>query len=233
VQVQKEKGVDLIPVGDFTYYDHMLDMAVMFGVVPTRYGHSGGAVPLATYFAMARGNDRAPACEMTKWFNTNYHYIVPEIGEAAPYLAENKPLAAYRLVKSRTGIAGRPVVIGLYTFLKLAKGFEASKLADKVEQFLPVYIEMLSQLEQEGVDWVQIDEPSLVQDVSEEQFRLIEAIYASIRKEVPGLRILLQTYFEAVDSFERVAQLPVHGIGLDFVYDGGANLSALERHGWP
>lgn len=93
---QKEKGLDLIPVGDFTCYDHVLDAASGFGLVPERFGHTGGPVPLSVYFAMARGNERAPACEMTKWFNTNYHYIVPELDGSEPVLAENRSLAAWR-----------------------------------------------------------------------------------------------------------------------------------------
>ncbi|WP_159882136.1 5-methyltetrahydropteroyltriglutamate--homocysteine S-methyltransferase [Paenibacillus puerhi] len=230
---QQAKGLDFIPLNDFTYYDHMLDTAVMFGIVPERYGHPGGKVSLDTYFAMARGSAGAVASEMTKWFNTNYHYIVPEIGESKPYLAENKPLAAYRFAKEQAGIEGRPVVVGLYTFLRLSKGFASSRLAEKAEQFLPVYVQLLQELKQEGVQWVQIDEPALVQDTSLEQLRLVQHIYAELRRQVPDLRILLQTYFEAVDHFEQVAALPVAAIGLDFVHDGGKHLEQLERHGWP
>ncbi|SDD40038.1 methionine synthase (B12-independent) [Paenibacillus sp. UNCCL117] len=230
---QQEKGLDFIPVNDFTYYDHMLDMAVMFGIVPARYGHSGGPVSLATYFAMARGSAQAVASEMTKWFNTNYHYIVPEVGDLQPYLAENKPLAAYRFAKQRAGIEGRPVIVGPYTFLKLSKGFAASRLAEKADQFLPLYVQLLQELEQEGVQWVQIDEPALVKDMKAEELELVERIYAGLRAQVPGLRILLQTYFEAVDHFDRVTALPVDAIGLDFVHDRGRHLEALERHGWP
>ncbi|MEK8132305.1 5-methyltetrahydropteroyltriglutamate--homocysteine S-methyltransferase [Paenibacillus filicis] len=230
---QQAKGLEFVPVNDFTYYDHILDTAVMFGIVPARYGHEGGAVSLATYFAMARGSSNAVASEMTKWFNTNYHYIVPEIGDSQPYLAENKPLAAYRSAKERAGIEGRPVIVGLYTFLKLSKGFASSAFAEKVEQFLPVYGQVLQELKQEGVQWVQIDEPALVQDTTPEQLALVERIYAELRRQVPGLRILVQTYFEAVEHFERVAALPVDAIGLDFVHDRGQHLEALERHGWP
>lgn len=233
LEVQKAKGLDSIPVNDFTYYDHMLDMAVMLGVVPARFGPTGGTVPISTYFAMARGNENAAACEMTKWFNTNYHYIVPEIGEAVPCLTENKPLAAYRFAKSRAGIEGRPVIVGLYTFLKLSKGFPSHHLTDQIERFLPVYVELLKQLEQEGVAWVQIDEPALVADTKAEEFERVELIYNTIRDRVPQLNIMLQTYFEAVDNYERLVNLPVGGIGLDFVHDSGANLKSLKQYGWP
>lgn len=233
LRVQQQKGLDFVPVNDFTYYDHMLDMAVMFGIVPERFEHKGGAVPLDVYFAMARGNKQATACEMTKWFNTNYHYIVPEIGEEAPYLAENKPLQAYRFAKERVGVEGRPVIVGLYTFLKLSKGFAASRLAEVAERFLPVYIQALAQLQEEGVRWVQVDEPALVQDTTEDELQLVEHIYNAISQAVPKLSIVLQTYFEAVDKLERIVRLPVAGLGLDFVHDRGRNLPALEQIGWP
>ncbi len=231
--LQKDKGIDLIPVNDFTYYDHMLDMAVMFGIVPERFGYTSGRVPLSTYFAMARGSSEAPACEMTKWFNTNYHYIVPEIGEQTPSLTENKPLEAYRFAKERAGIDGMPVVVGLYTFLKLSKGFGEKELGPKVEQFLPVYVQMLKELEQDGVAWVQIDEPVLVMDMSDADIELVTRIYQEIAQAVPSLSIMLQTYFEAIDRYEQVVQLPVQGIGLDFVHDSGANLQAIAKHGFP
>lgn len=233
LKTQQEKGIDWIPVNDFTLYDHMLDMAVMFGAIPKRFAYEGGPVSLATYFAMARGNAQATACEMTKWFNTNYHYIVPEIGGTKPVLTENKPLAAYRFAKSRAGIEGKPVVIGLYTFLKLSKGFAPELLGERLELYLPVYVEMLKQLEQEGVQWVQLDEPALVTDVPEAELELVERVYEAIRKEAPQLRIMLQTYFESVDHYERIIKLPVHGIGLDFVHGGEQNLRSLEAHGYP
>jgi 5-methyltetrahydropteroyltriglutamate--homocysteine methyltransferase len=155
LQKQKEKGIDIIPVGDFTLYDHMLDTAVMFGFVPKRYDYSGGEVPLQTYFAMARGNQSAVACEMTKWFNTNYHYIVPELGDVKPSVTENKPLLAYREAKEHLGIKGKPVIVGPYTFIKLSKGYASEHLTDKVMQLVPLYAKILRELAQEGVEWVQ------------------------------------------------------------------------------
>ncbi|RQW11765.1 5-methyltetrahydropteroyltriglutamate--homocysteine S-methyltransferase [Paenibacillus rhizophilus] len=230
---QQEAGIDLIPVGDFTYYDHMLDTAVMFGIVPQRYRYDGGPAGLDLYFAMARGNSRAAACEMTKWFNTNYHYIVPEIGDIQPVLTENKPLAAYRFAKSQAGIDGKPVVIGLYTFLKLSKGFALSEIRSVAERFLPVYVQLLQELEREGVAWVQIDEPAVVTGLREEDIRLLSDIYGALHSAVPGVSIMLQTYFESAEPLEALLKLPVQGVGLDFVHDGGANLEAIERLGWP
>lgn len=233
LKTQQEAGIELIPVNDFTFYDHVLDTAVMFGIVPPRYGYEGGEIGLDLYFAMARGNAEATACEMTKWFNTNYHYIVPEIGAQTPQLTENKPLAAYRFAKSQAGIEGKPVILGLYTFLKLSKGFEAGDIAKTAARFIPVYIELLQELKQEGVSWVQIDEPAIVTGISTAELALLQSIYTDICSSVPGLHIMLQTYFEAAEPLEALLGLPVQGLGLDFVHDGGANLASIERHGWP
>ena len=233
LKTQQEAGIELIPVNDFTFYDHVLDTAVMFGIVPPRYEYDGGKIGLDLYFAMARGNAGATACEMTKWFNTNYHYIVPEIGEQTPRLTENKPLAAYRFAKSQAGIDGKPVIVGLYTFLKLSKGFPAEDIAQVAARFLPVYVQLLEELKQEGVSWVQIDEPAIVTGVSAEDLSLLETIYQEIAASVPGLNIILQTYFEAAEPLDALLKLPVQGLGLDLVHDGGANLESIERLGWP
>ncbi len=233
LKTQQEAGITLIPVNDFTFYDHVLDTAAMFGIIPTRYGYDGGEVSLDLYFAMARGNTEATACEMTKWFNTNYHYIVPEIGNQTPRLTANKPLAAYRFAKEHAGIEGKPVITGLYTFLKLSKGFPAAEIAQVAERFLPVYVQLLQELQQEGVAWVQIDEPAVVSGLTIEESALLESIYSRIAAEVPGLQLLLQTYFEAIEPLEALLKLPVQGIGLDFVHDGGANLGSVRRLGWP
>ncbi|WP_438491376.1 5-methyltetrahydropteroyltriglutamate--homocysteine S-methyltransferase [Paenibacillus sp. IHBB 3054] len=233
LKTQQQAGIALIPVNDFTFYDHVLDTAAMFGIVPPRYAYDGGDIPLDLYFAMARGNSAAPACEMTKWFNTNYHYIVPEIGEQTPRLIENKPLAAYRFAKEQAGIEGKPVIVGLYTFLKLSKGFAADQIAEVAARFLPVYVQLLQELQQEGVAWVQIDEPAIVTGLTAEEVELLGTIYREIAAAVPGLQVLLQTYFEAAEPLEVLLELPVQGIGLDFVHDGGANLASIRRLGWP
>jgi len=121
---QRDKGIDLIPVNDFSYYDQVLDTATMFGIVPKRFAYAGsGPVPLSVYYGIARGTKDATAGEMTKWFNTNYHYIVPEFDGAVPAITENKPLAAYREAKQELGIEGKPVLLGPLTFLKLSKGY--------------------------------------------------------------------------------------------------------------
>ncbi|USG63312.1 5-methyltetrahydropteroyltriglutamate--homocysteine S-methyltransferase [Brevibacillus ruminantium] len=233
LQKQKEKGIDYIPVGDFTCYDHMLDTAVMFGLVPKRFPYEGGVVPLQTYFAMARGSQEAIACEMTKWFNTNYHYIVPEIGDRTPTLTENKPLLAYREAKEKLGIKGKPVIVGPYTFIKLSKGYVPAQLPALILQLVPLYQQILRELEQEGVEWVQLDEPILVSSLSKEEMETVSYIYKQLHEAAPHLNIMLQTYFDSVEFYPDVINLPVQGIGLDFVHGIGQNLRYLTTCGFP
>ncbi|MFB5265223.1 5-methyltetrahydropteroyltriglutamate--homocysteine S-methyltransferase [Paenibacillus enshidis] len=233
LQTQKEKGIDVIPVSDFTYYDHVLDTAVMFGLIPERFGYAGGEPDLSVYFAMARGTREATACEMTKWFNTNYHYIVPELEDTEPKLTKNKPLNAYLEAKAELGIEGRPVLVGPYTFLKLSKGYAAEQLGSWIDRLLPLYGQVLRELEAAGAEWVQIDEPSLSTTLEAEELKHVSHIYDRLRTEAPGIKLMLQTYFEAVDHYESVTALPVHGIGLDFVHDGGRNLQAIRDYGFP
>jgi len=233
LQKQKEKGIDYIPVGDFTFYDHMLDTAVMFGLVPSRYGYEGGVVQLPTYFAMARGNQTTVACEMTKWFNTNYHYIVPELGEVKPALTENKPLMAYREAKEKLGIKGKPVIVGPYTFLKLSKGYEPKQLPALILQIVPLYVQILQELAQEGVEWVQLDEPVLVTSMTNEEMETVSSIYKQLQEAAPELRIMLQTYFDSVECYQEVIKLPVAGIGLDFVHGVEQNFQSLATFGFP
>lgn len=226
-------GIELIPVNDFTYYDHMLDTAAMLGIVPKRFAYEGGAVPLPLYYAMARGDRGAAACEMTKWFNTNYHYIVPELHDAEPKLVVNRPLDAYRELKAKLGVEGKPVIVGPYTFLKLSKGYAAAQIDLWIEKLLPSYIQMLQELEAEGVPWVQLDEPILVTSLSADEMTRVEHIYRRLAEAAPGLRIMLQTYFEAVEHYERVVALPVQGIGLDFVHGAERTLQSLSEFGFP
>ncbi|WP_341278846.1 5-methyltetrahydropteroyltriglutamate--homocysteine S-methyltransferase [Paenibacillus sp. FSL H8-0537] len=233
LQLQKQAGIDLIPVNDFSYYDHILDTAAMFGVVPERFGYTDGPVSVTTYYAMARGNKTASASEMTKWFNTNYHYIVPELKGITPALTENRPLIAYREAKEKLGIEGKPVIVGPYTFLKLSKGYAASELATVAAQYVPLYAQVLRELEQEGVQWVQIDEPSLVTDVSDADLALVQSIYAQLHEAAPKLNLLLQTYFESVQHYAAIAALPVQGLGLDFTAGAEKNLQQLESIGFP
>lgn len=230
---QQEKGIDLIPVNDFSYYDHVLDTAAMFGIIPKRFSYEGGAVPLSVYYGMARGTKDATASEMTKWFNTNYHYIVPELSDASPVLTENKPLTAYREAKEKLGIEGKPVIVGPLTFLKLSKGYSQSEFDSWLDRLLPLYVQVLQELAAEGVQWVQIDEPVLVKKLSGPDIQRLKTIYETFAASVPNLNIILQTYFESVDQYSEIVALPVKGIGLDFVHGLSGNLSSIKTLGFP
>jgi len=231
LQTQLDQQIDIIPVSDFTLYDHVLDTAVMFNWIPKRFKDVHD--PLDTYFAMARGTKDAVSCEMTKWFNTNYHYIVPEFEKGAQYrVTRNKPLEDYKRAKAALGTETKPVILGLYTFVALAKGYEQQDIKGIYSQMTPLYIQVLKELEQEGGKWVQIDEPALV-TASHEEAAAVKEIYQTITEEVPGVNILLQTYFDSVDAYEELISFPVAGIGLDFVHDKGKNFEHLKAHGFP
>ncbi|KAB7672997.1 5-methyltetrahydropteroyltriglutamate--homocysteine S-methyltransferase [Bacillus sp. B1-b2] len=228
---QQEIGIDLIPVGDFSLYDHVLDTSVMFGIVPKRFQNNDGNTSLETYFSIARGTKNAVASEMTKWFNTNYHYIVPELDDAKPFLVENRPLTFYKEAKDELGIEGKPVLLGIATFLKLGKGYEQEEFALLIKKFLPVYIQVLKELQEAGVNWVQVDEPIFVKDLSEGDYQAISQAYELIAAAVPEIKIIIQTYFESISSYENVIQLPVDGIGIDFVHEDSLNI--LRKYGFP
>jgi 5-methyltetrahydropteroyltriglutamate--homocysteine methyltransferase len=233
LQKQKDLGIDLIPIGDFSLYDHVLDTALMFGLVPKRFDYEGGIVPLETYFDIARGTKNAVASEMTKWFNTNYHYIVPELENAAPVLAENRPLLFYREAKQKLGIHGKPVILGPVTFVKLSKGYNKNQLKAVVDQFVPLYAEILRELQDEGVEWVQLDEPILSTTTTKEELELFREVYQKLYEAAPTVKVIVQTYFESAEHYEDITSLPVQGIGLDFVHDHGQNLAALKKYGFP
>lgn len=235
---QNKLGVSVIPSNDFSFYDQVLDTAVMVGAIPDIYGWNGGPVPLATYFAMARGaqgkeqaascghahhgHDNAhgvPALEMTKWFDTNYHYMEPELTRDQKFsFASRKPIEEYEEAKA-LGYQTRPVLLGPVTFLKLAKskdaGFNPLTLLDRL---LPVYIDVLRELAYRGAEWVQIDEPCLVLDLDIVAQQALHYAYAEIASAVPQLKVMLATYFGSLGSNRDTAlALPVAGLHLDLV----------------
>jgi len=231
---QKSLGVTVIPSNDFSLYDHALDSSVMVGAIPESYDWKGGAVALKTYFAMARGaqgeghgadcghahhGHGAAAQEMTKWFDTNYHYMVPEFHQDQTFkLSSRKPIEEYEEAKG-LGYRTRPVLLGPVTFLKLGKSadpaFDPVSLLDRL---LPVYIEVLQELAVRGADWVQIDEPCLVLDLDEVSRNALRKAYARIALEVPRLKIMLASYFGALgDNLETALALPVAGLHVDLV----------------
>ncbi|MDI1264629.1 MAG: 5-methyltetrahydropteroyltriglutamate--homocysteine S-methyltransferase, partial [bacterium] len=231
---QKKLGVTIIPSNDFSFYDQVLDTSVMVGAIPDIYGWTGGNVPLATYFAMARGaegveHDHActhahhghgvPAQEMTKWFDTNYHYMVPELTNDQQFtLASRKPIKEYDEAKA-LGYQTRPVLVGPVTFLKLAKSKDANfDPLSLLDRLLPVYIEVLRELAALGAEWVQIDEPCLVLDLDQTARDALHRAYAGIAKEVPQVKIMLATYFGGLGANrETTFALPVAGLHLDLV----------------
>jgi 5-methyltetrahydropteroyltriglutamate--homocysteine methyltransferase len=233
LQKQQDLGIMMIPVGDFSMYDHVLDTSVMFGLVPERFEYSGGKVSLETYFDIARGTQGAIASKMTKWFNTNYHYIVPELDNAIPTLVENRPLQFYKEAKQKLGIDGKPVLLGPVTFVKLSKGYKECELKTVIDQFVPLYADILRELQEEGVEWVQMDEPILSTTLLKEEVVLLNEVYQTLNEAAPNIKVILQTYFDSVDHYEEVVSLPVQGIGLDFVHDHGQNLAALKKYGFP
>lgn len=223
--LQKQLGVTHIPSNDFSFYDHVLDTAAMVGAVPERYAWRGPQVDLPTYFAMARGAARKPgradaaAMEMTKWFDTNYHYIVPEFTTKQTFsLGSLKPIEEFLEAKA-VGVHTRPVLLGPVSFLLLGKakamGFDPLSLLDRI---LPVYESVLRQLAHAGADWVQVDEPMLALDTRDEARRAFSSAYERLSEVSSGLRILVATYFEGLTANLLAAlSLPVAALHLDLV----------------
>ena len=219
-QLQRDAGLDYVAVGDFSYYDQMLDMSAMLGAIPSRYGFKGDMVDFATYFAMARGSDTAPAMEMTKWFDTNYHYIVPEFESTTSFTLRSHKLIGETREALKEGFAPKPVIIGPITYLWLGKergtDGKAFSRVELLSRLLPVYQEVLSKLKELGVSWVQIDEPALVTDLPKAWIDALPHAYEVLAKAGPD--ILLATYFESVDQhLELLNSLPVAGLHLDLV----------------
>ncbi|MCS6896624.1 MAG: 5-methyltetrahydropteroyltriglutamate--homocysteine S-methyltransferase [Nitrospira sp.] len=203
----KEAGIDLIPVGDFSLYDHVLDTAVTVGIVPERYQKI--ADPLARYFAMARGlQDRragvdVPALEMTKWFDTNYHYIVPELEPDQPFSLDMSKLWLEIDEARSLGVEPRPVILGPVTFLLLSKmrgNGERTAALHLLDRLLPVYRQLLRELAERQVKWVQLDEPCLVLDLHDQAKAAYRKALASLTGDASRPKVLLATYFGALDD---------------------------------
>ncbi|SHG36416.1 5-methyltetrahydropteroyltriglutamate--homocysteine S-methyltransferase [Pedobacter caeni] len=225
-ELQKEKGIDLIPSNDFSFYDQVLDLSLTVGAIPKRYHEvilNKSNTELDLYFAMARGYQKEgldiTAMEMTKWFDTNYHYIVPEFTKDQQFkLFSTKLLDEYNESK-RLGIKTKPVLIGPVSYLLLGKEKEAGfERIDLIKNLLPVYIDILKKLEEQHVEWVQFDEPFLSLDLTDKDKAAFKYVYAEIKKQFPKLKTLLTTYFEALkDNTELTVSLPVHALHIDLV----------------
>jgi 5-methyltetrahydropteroyltriglutamate--homocysteine methyltransferase len=212
---QQKAGINHIPSNDFSFYDQMLDTVAMLGAVPPRYGHKGGPVTLDLFFAMARGRQDATAMEMTKWFDTNYHYIVPELSAETSFaLSTSKAVDEYNEARF-LGINTRPVLIGPITFLKLAKMRDGSDRWALLPKIIPLYQQVLKDLSKAGAEWVQLDEPILVSDLDAATKDAFNDTYSEL---TGGPKILLATYFGALgDNLKTAVALPVAGLHIDLV----------------
>ncbi|WJM82949.1 5-methyltetrahydropteroyltriglutamate--homocysteine S-methyltransferase [Pectobacterium brasiliense] len=236
-QQQKDAGVDLLPVGDFAWYDHVLTTSLLLGNVPARHQNEDGSVDLDTLFRIGRG--RAPtgqpaaAAEMTKWFNTNYHYMVPEFTKGQQFkltwtqlLDEvDEALALDHNVK--------PVLLGPVTYLWLGKvkGEQFDRLS-LLQDILPVYQQVLAELAKRGIEWVQIDEPALVLELPQAWLAAFKPAYDALQGQV---KLLLTTYFDSVSqNLETIKTLPVQGLHVDLVHgkDDAATLSVQLPANW-
>ena len=233
---QKEAGLDHIPSNDFAYYDQVLDLTTTLGLIPSRYNHEGGSVDLDTYFAMARGRQQGnvdvTAMEMTKWYDTNYHYIVPEFEEGmTPKLSSTKIFDEYEEAKA-LGIETRPVLIGPATYTFLGKPqYDGFDHVEFVQSLIPVYNEILAGLAERGAEWVQIDEPVFSLDLCEIGQGVIKTAYDKLEKP-DGMKVLVTTYFESLkDNAELAFSLPVDGLHIDLCRGSGrANTTANDAN---
>ena len=235
-QKQVAAGIDFIASNDFSFYDTTLDTAFALNIIPKRYQNLAIS-PLEKYFAAARGHQSevgdVKALAMKKWFNTNYHYMVPEFDDGTTIQLDlTKLLSEYREALA-LGITTKPVLIGPFTLLKLIRFTGQTQISDVQNELVRAYAEILSQLVTEKVEWLQLDEPALVFDLTTEDISLFKAIYADLLPQKQTVKILLQTYFGDVrDIYTDLIQLDVDGIGLDFV-EGRKTAELIATHGFP
>ena len=235
-KLQQAAGISHIPSNDFSYYDNVLDLTVLLNALPENYRQLGLS-ERDTYFAAARGYQGvagdAKALAMKKWFNTNYHYLVPELSDNTEIkLVGDKPFVEYEEAKA-IGVLTKPVLIGGFTFLKLAKYKGSKTINDFADQVADAYIAILDRFNEQGVEWVQFDEPSLVTDLTQEDVALFTALYEKVLAHKGNVKVLLQTYFGDIrDSYEEVVGLDFDGIGFDFI-EGKQTVELLERYGFP
>ncbi|WP_378105460.1 5-methyltetrahydropteroyltriglutamate--homocysteine S-methyltransferase [Chryseobacterium sp. sg2396] len=223
-KLQQEAGIDLIPCNDFSYYDQVLDMTLTVGAIPERYRQLAvQKQETDLYFAMARGFQQEgldiTAMEMTKWFDTNYHYIVPEFQKDQEFSLFSDKIIQEFINAKETGIRAKPVIIGPVTYLLLGKEKEGGfdKL-DLIRNLLPVYLQILKELENHGAEYIQFDEPFLALDLSGKAKEAYGFVYAEIRKQFPNLKFIVATYFEGLkDNLSLAAALPVNMLHIDLV----------------
>ena len=216
---QKAAGADLVPVGDFSFYDHVLDLLCTLGGIPSRFGFDAANLTLEQYFQLARGNATQMAMEMTKWFDTNYHFIVPEWSADTSFKVNAKNLIAQIKEAKAQGHDIKPTLVGPITLTYLGKkkedfGCRIEKIL--LPKLLPAYTQLLRELAAEGVDWIQIDEPILATDVAQVWLDAFAPVYKELANT--GVRIILGTYFAGVaEHVKLLGSLPVHGVHIDCV----------------
>lgn len=236
-ETQKNLGMDWIPSNDFSFYDHVLDTSLMLGAIPKRYNkilENQSNSELDLYFAMARGVQKdgidVRAMEMTKWFNTNYHYIVPEFEENQKFSFFSTKIVDEFLEAKNAGINAKPVIIGPVSYLLLGKEVDKSfNKIDLIKNLLPVYIEILNKLKEAGVEWIQFDEPFLVMDLEPKAKEALRYVYNEIDKQFPSIKKMIATYFGSIgDNLELAYSLPVQALHIDCVHGFKQLDSALE-----
>ncbi|KAM0943579.1 putative 5-methyltetrahydropteroyltriglutamate--homocysteine S-methyltransferase [Dioscorea sansibarensis] len=233
-----DAGIKFIPSNTFSYYDQVLDTTAMLGAVPPRYGWTGGEIGFDTYFSMARGNSSQPAMEMTKWFDTNYHFIVPELGPETKFsYSSHKAVSEYKEAKA-LGIDTVPVLVGPVSYLLLskpAKGVEKSfSLLSLLGKVLSVYKEVISELKAAGASWIQFDEPTLVLDLQSHHLQAFTEAYSELESSFSGLNVLIETYFADVpaEAYKTITALNgISGFGFDLVR--GTQTLDLVKGGFP
>lgn len=235
-QAQKDAGIDLIPVGDFSFFDGVLDTANLLNIVPKRYKQLNLS-PLDEYFAQARGfqqgTETVKALPMKKWFNTNYHYIVPEFSKGTDVKLVGTKLFDEIQEALQQGVNAKSVITGPYTLLKLSRFIDSTKPADFVDALVTAYAQVLQRLNKQGVQWLQIDEPALSFDVDSADKNLFDKLYQGILATKGSVKVLLQNYFGDIrDIYNDVTSLDFDGIGLDFV-EGKYNAQLVNQNGFP
>ncbi|MEV6703508.1 5-methyltetrahydropteroyltriglutamate--homocysteine S-methyltransferase [Streptomyces sp. NPDC051453] len=231
-----DAGIGEVPTGDFSFYDHVLDATVMVGAIPERHRSAVEADALDGYFAMARGTQDVAPLEMTKWFDTNYHYLVPELGPGSVFTADSTKQVGELREALALGLSARPVLVGPVTYLLLAKpapdvaaDFDPLTLLDRL---LPVYAEVLADLREAGAKWVQLDEPALVQDRTPAELNAAGRAYRDLGALTDRPKMLVASYFDRLgDALPVLAGAPVEGLALDFTEAAAANLEALAAVG--
>ncbi|WP_306326377.1 5-methyltetrahydropteroyltriglutamate--homocysteine S-methyltransferase [Streptomyces venezuelae] len=231
-----DAGIHEVPTGDFSLYDHVLDTTVMVGAIPARHRDAVAADAVDGYFAMARGTQDVAPLEMTKWFDTNYHYLVPELGPDTVFTADSTRQVAELKEALALELTARPVLVGPVTYLLLSKpapgvaaDFDPLTLLDRL---LPVYAEVLADLRAAGAQWVQLDEPALVQDRTPAELNAAARAYRDLGTLTDRPKLLVASYFDRLgDALPVLAKAPVEGLALDFTGRAAANLDALAAVG--